>query len=103
MSTPEPSTVESMKTHNRSEYRWKKIMFKPAHSKFVRCKLKLVRLNHPCHTSYFSVAIFQELAFETNKYNILTSDISIKTTEQEIGNSCGCLWLWLILNFKELG
>ena len=52
MSTPEPSTVESKKTHNRSEYRWKKIMFEPAHSKFVGCKLKLVRQKRSCHTSW---------------------------------------------------
>ena len=49
--TPEPSTFESKKTHNRSEYRWKKIMFEPADSTFCGRKIKASEIKSPL--SYF--------------------------------------------------
>ena len=84
--TPEPSTFESKKTHNRSEYRWKKIMFEPADSTFCGRKIEASEIKSPLSyfMEYFSDAIFQKLAFETNQYRMLSSGISIKTTEQEI-------------------
>ena len=103
--TPEPSTFESKKTHNRSEYRWKKIMFESADSTFCGRKIEASEIKSPLSyfMEYFSDAIFQKLAFETNQYSMLSSGISIKTTEQEIKIFWGCLLLWLILNFQELG
>ena len=55
--TPEPSTFESKKTHNRSEYRWKKICLNLLIQHFVGGKLKLVRLNRLYHTSWSTSAM----------------------------------------------
>ena len=50
--TPEPSTFESKKTHNRSEYRWRKIMFQPAYSIFCGIQIEASEIKSPL--SYFS-------------------------------------------------
>ena len=83
---PEPSTFESKNTHNRSEYRWKQIMFEPADSTFCGMQIEASEIKSPlsCFMEYFSDDIFWELAFETNQCSMLSSGISIKTTEQQI-------------------